>query len=173
MRQNTSARRSRFDAKVASVASRAHQSYDLRAIPGRRKAEMVQRASALVCILFSLATTAFAAGQPDSREFFEMRIRPLLAKRCYACHQSARMGGLEMTGREALLKGGGRGPAISIAKPEESLLIQALSYRLDTLKMPPAGKLPEDEIETLTAWAKAGAPWPEAATPAAPKGPAY
>src|SRR5437879_2378714 len=173
MRQNTSARRSRFDAKGVSVASWAHQSYDLRAIPGRRKAEMVQRASALVCILFSLATTAFAAGQPDSREFFEMRIRPLLAKRCYPCHQSARMGGLEMTGREALLKGGGRGPAISIAKPEESLLIQALSYRLDTLKMPPAGKLPEDEIETLTAWAKAGAPWPEAATPAAPKGPAY
>jgi hypothetical protein len=134
---------------------------------------MVQRASPLICILFSLAAHAFAASQPDARELFEMRIRPLLAKRCYSCHQSARMGGLEMTGREALLKGGGRGPAISIAKPEDSLMLQALGYKLDTLKMPPAGKLPDDEIETLTAWVKTGALWPEAVSPAAPKGPAY
>jgi hypothetical protein len=131
---------------------------------------MFPRSSALICIL---AAHAFAAGQPDARELFEMRIRPLLAKRCYACHLTAPMGGLEMTGREALLKGGSRGPAISTDKPEESLLIQALSYKLDTLKMPPAGKLPNDEIETLTAWVKSGAVWPDAGTPPAPKGKPY
>src|SRR6266481_1361884 len=115
---------------------------------------MFPRSSALICIL---TAHAFAAGQPDARELFEMRIRPLLAKRCYACHLSASMGGLEMTGREALLKGGGRGPAISTDKPAESLMLQALSYKVDALKMPPAGKLPDDEIATLTAWIKAGA----------------
>src|SRR5260370_26395244 len=129
---------------------------------------MAQRSTALIYISFTLAAHAFAASQPDARELFEMRIRPLLAKRCYACHQSARMGGLAMTGREALLKGGGRGPAISITKPKESLLIQALSYRLDTLKMHPADNLPEDEIKTLTSFAKLRSPWPEAAPPAAP-----
>ena len=131
---------------------------------------MFPRSSALICIL---TAHAFAAGQPDARELFEMRIRPLLAKRCYACHSSAPMGGLEMTGREALLKGGGRGPAISVGKPEESLLIQAVSYKLDSLKMPPAGKLPDDEIETLTTWVKSGAIWPDAGTPPAPKGKPY
>src|SRR5438067_6742054 len=131
---------------------------------------MARRSSALIGIL---AAHALAASQPDAREVFEMRIRPLLAKRCYGCHLSAPMGGLAMTGREALLKGGGRGPAVSIDKPEESLLIQALSYKLDSLKMPPAGKLPNDEIETLTAWVKSGAVWPDAGTPPAPKGKPY
>src|SRR5258708_24932589 len=98
----------------------------------------------------------------------------LLPPKCFSTtHQPAGGGALERPAKKALIKGGGGAPAISITKPEESLLIQSLSYRLDTLKMPPAGKLPEDEIETLTAWAKAGAPWPEAATPAVPKGPPY
>src|SRR5437870_10306868 len=46
------------------------------------------------------------AAAPDSgaREFFEMRVRPLLAKNCFACHTASRMGGLEMSGREAFLK---------------------------------------------------------------------
>src|SRR5262249_18387634 len=108
----------------------------------------------------------------DGREFFEMRIRPVLAKRCFSCHTSTHMGGLEMTGREALLKGGSRGPAILTDKPEESLLLRAVKYDFDALKMPPGGKLPDEEIRDLTAWVKAGAVWPDGA-PAAPKGPAF
>jgi hypothetical protein len=83
------------------------------------------------------------------------------------------MGGLEMSGRNALLKGGARGPAISPDHPENSLLLQAVSYQLDALKMPPAGKLPDNEIDDLTLWVKAGAVWPESPEPPAPKGPAY
>ncbi len=129
---------------------------------------------ALIGLLLPPATAAFAADHPpDAREFFEMRVRPLLAKRCFSCHTAGRMGGLEMSGREALLKGGGRGPAISPDKPEESLLVQAVSYKRDGLKMPPTGKLPDNEIEDLITWVKAGAVWPEDAKPPAPKGPAY
>jgi hypothetical protein len=83
------------------------------------------------------------------------------------------MGGLEMSGRDALLKGGGRGPAISADHPEDSLLLQAVTYKLDGLKMPPSGKLPDNEIDALTVWVKAGAAWPESMKPSAPRGPAY
>ena len=126
----------------------------------------------LVAFLVGFALTASAADQPGSREFFEMRVRPILAKRCFTCHTTARMGGLEMTGRESLLKGGDLGPVVAPGKPDESLLIQAVRYG-DSLKMPPQGKLPDHEIQDLVAWVTAGAVWPQAAPVAAPKGPRY
>ncbi len=137
------------------------------------RVQLTRRIAILICALSGVTANGIAADSPDARELFEMRIRPLLAKRCYACHASAKMGGLEMDSREALLKGGGRGPSIFADKPEESLLLQAVSYKLDGLKMPPAGKLPENEIQDLTAWVKAGAYWPASEKPAIPKGPAY
>ena len=135
---------------------------------------MLHRASILpICVLSIVTGGMFAAERPNTIEFFEMRIRPVLVKRCYACHTSTPMGGLDLSGRETMLKGGSRGPAFSKDESEKSLLIQAVSYKLDGLKMPPAGKLPDDEIEDLTAWVKAGAIWPETGQPAPPKGPAY
>src|SRR5262245_10539382 len=97
---------------------------------------------AVTAILWSCALPVRAAdAPPGGSEFFEMRIRPILAKRCFTCHTSAHLGGLEMSGRNALLKGGGRGPAIAADHPENSLLLQAVSYKLDALKMPPSGKI--------------------------------
>ena len=75
----------------------------------------------------------------DPSEFFEMRIRPVLAKNCYTCHTTAKLGGLQLTSRENILKGGNSGPAILPGKPEESLLIQAVSQTNERLKMPPQG----------------------------------
>jgi hypothetical protein len=126
-----------------------------------------------MAVLWSCALPLCAADSRDASEFFEVRIRPILAKRCFTCHTSARMGGLEMSGRSALVKGGGRGPSISTDHPEESLLLRAVSYKYDGLKMPPAGKLSDNEIEDLTAWVKAGAVWPDSPLLAGPKGPAY
>ncbi|MBI3667970.1 MAG: PSD1 domain-containing protein [Acidobacteria bacterium] len=123
-----------------------------------------------------LLTPALCADTPaDPREFFEMRIRPLLANNCFACHTVSRMGGLEMTSRESFLKGGNSGPAIVPGNPEQSLLIQAVSHTHERLKMPPQGNLKDTEIADLVAWVKAGAIWPELKeTPAAaPKGKDY
>jgi hypothetical protein len=119
------------------------------------------------------AATAFAAEDP--REFFESRIRPLLAKNCFSCHTSTRMGGLEMASRESLLKGGNSGPALVPRRPEESLLIRAVRHTHERLKMPLGGKLEPAEVADLAAWVKMGAPWPEqpttTATPPAKDGP--
>jgi hypothetical protein len=101
------------------------------------------------------------AGTAEGVEFFEKEIRPLLVEKCHKCHGKDKVrGGLRLIGREQLLKGGDSGPAVVPGKPEQSLLIQAISYRGE-LKMPPKGKLPDKDIARLKRWVSLGAPWPE------------
>jgi mono/diheme cytochrome c family protein len=116
----------------------------------------------LVGLLIAAALPALTGGT----EFFEMKVRPVLARNCYACHSESKMGGLEATSREGLLKGGKRGPAVVPGSIEKSLLVAAINQSNPAFKMPPSGKLTPEEIEALTQWVKAGAEWPAAvATP--------
>ncbi|MFN0053171.1 MAG: DUF1553 domain-containing protein [Planctomycetales bacterium] len=95
----------------------------------------------------------------DQVQFFEKQVRPILQARCWKCHggEEKLRGGLRMTSRSALLKGGDQGPAVSIDAPAESLLLQAINY--DGLEMPPAGRLPNEEVAILTKWVKDGLAW--------------
>ena len=119
----------------------------------------------------SVATVAHAfaapADQASSPDFFETKVRPVLANNCYACHTNSALGGLRLDSREAMLKGGGRGAAIVPGDPEKSLLVTAIRQTDENLKMPQGGKLKEGEIEDIVAWVKAGAVWPAGATPTA------
>jgi mono/diheme cytochrome c family protein len=108
-----------------------------------------------------LALPSAAAEATDPGEFFELRVRPVLAKNCYTCHTESQMGGLRLDSRERVVKGGNSGPAILPGDAEHSLLIQAVSQTHPRLKMPPGGKLNDDEIASLKAWVNAGAVWPE------------
>jgi hypothetical protein len=98
------------------------------------------------------------AGEPD--RFFETQVRPILQAQCLTCHGGAKRvrGGLRLTSRELLLKGGDSGPAVSLQKPDDSLLLQAVNYQ--DRKMPPRAKLPQAQIDILTRWVRMGAPWP-------------
>ena len=106
-----------------------------------------------------LLAPALHAASTANIDFFETRVRPLLAKNCYGCHTSTRMGGLQLDSREHVLKGGNSGPAIVPGDPEHSLLIQAVQYTHEGIKMPPTGKLKDTEIADLVAWIKSGAEW--------------
>ncbi len=106
-----------------------------------------------------------ASGQGPA-EFFETRVRPLLAEKCFACHTQTKMGGLQMVSRESLLRGGQSGPAVEPRAPERSLLIKAVRYTDEQLRMPPTERLTAEEVAVLTKWVEAGAAWP-AAGPAA------
>jgi hypothetical protein len=128
------------------------------------------------CPIISLALVLFAPNLPaasvaEQRDFFEMRVRPVLAKNCFTCHTASRMGGLEMTSRATLLKGGKSGAAVTPGDPDKSLLIQAVAQTHERLKMPPQGKLADKEIADLREWIRDGAVWPESA--AAPAGTGY
>src|SRR5688572_18510990 len=90
-------------------------------------------------------------------DFFESRIRPILAERCDACHAKSAMGGLRTDSRENLLKGGNSGPAIVPGQAEKSLLILAVSGRHERFKMPMSGTpLNEREVADLGSWIKHG-----------------
>ena len=109
------------------------------------------------------ADTPDAPITPEQEEFFEAKIRPVLATQCGKCHASTAeklKGGLRLDSREALRLGGDTGPAIVPGKPDESLLIQAIRYRDDELRMPPKAKLPDAVVADFEAWVKMGAPDP-------------
>ncbi len=110
---------------------------------------------------------AAQAAEADAIAFFESKIRPLLAERCYDCHSGAKTkGGLALDSKSGWEKGGDSGAAIVPGKPEESLLIKAVSYHDKDLAMPPekkGGKLPDDAIAALTEWVRMGAPDPRVA----------
>jgi mono/diheme cytochrome c family protein len=128
------------------------------------KYDSIQVAMCRRAILALVAVSGIAAAAPatDPAEQFEIKIRPILANRCFACHGSSGLGGLTMTSRDGLLRGGKSGPALIPGKPEESLMIEAVLQTNEKLKMPAGqAKLPDSEIALLTAWVKAGAYWPE------------
>jgi mono/diheme cytochrome c family protein len=106
-------------------------------------------------------------------DFFETKVRPILAGNCYDCHTFDQEGGLRVDSRESLVTGGDSGPAIVPGKPEESLLVKAIRHASGAPKMPKGrGQLKPEDIETLVTWIKADAPWPAEtmATPAAGAG---
>jgi hypothetical protein len=107
----------------------------------------------------------YAQTPASSPDFFEVKVRPVLATSCYSCHTSTAMGGLRLDSREAMLKGGSRGAAVVPGDPDKSVLVQAIRQTDEKLKMPMGGKLKDSEIEDLVAWIKAGAAWPAAAAP--------
>ena len=117
----------------------------------------------LFCLSLGLAASLHAAEPaPTDLEFFEKKIRPLLAERCYECHgEKKQKAGLRLDSRAALLKGGDNGPAIVAGAPEKSRLIRAVSYEDVDLQMPPKAKLSSAEIAALTEWIRRGAAWPE------------
>src|SRR6266567_121861 len=129
---------------------------------------MATARTVILCIAASVLGRAQQAS--EKIEFFEARIRPVLANSCYACHADSKLGGLRIDSRVALLAGGKSGPAIVPGRPEESLLIKAVTQVDPKLKMPMSGaKLKDNEIADLRYWIQAMAAfWPtEDAKPAA------
>lgn len=119
-----------------------------------------------LAILFLAATPVASSRADDGMAFFEREVRPVLVARCYECHASTSKkvrGGLTLDTREGWVRGGDQGPAVVAGDPGNSLLITAVSYTDDDMKMPPRGKLPDREIAALTRWVAMGAPDPRTA----------
>jgi Protein of unknown function (DUF1553)/Protein of unknown function (DUF1549)/Planctomycete cytochrome C len=112
-------------------------------------------------LMFWLTAPAWAQ-TPDALEFFEKRIRPLLAEHCQKCHGAEKQKGhLRLDSRAAILKGGDSGPALVPGDVAQSRLLKAIGYGDPELCMPPRGKLPDPLINDLTQWVKQGAVWPD------------
>ena len=106
--------------------------------------------SSIVWLFAALAGSVWgqtpAADKPSAAgvEFFETKIRPVLAKNCYPCHSGATkvaMGGLFLDSRIGLRKGGAGGASVIPGQPGQSPLLRAMRY--EGRKMPPSAQLPE------------------------------
>jgi hypothetical protein len=121
-----------------------------------------------MAILLALPAS-ISAGDP-SIDFFEQKVRPVLATHCYPCHSAGAKklkGGLSLDTRSGIRMGGDSGPAVVPGKPKQSLLLKAVSYTDENLRMPPKGKLPEAAIADLQRWITLGAPDPRESPAAA------
>lgn len=86
----------------------------------------------------------------------------VLATECFPCHREDKAkGGLILTSRDALLKGGGNGPVVVAGNPQASRLIDVLAVAGDP-HMPPKKQLEPDAIQSLSDWVQNGLPWNEA-----------
>ncbi len=83
----------------------------------------------------------------------------LLKTNCVSCHnEDKRKGGLSLTSRDLMMKGGDEGVVVLEGKPEESILIKSLAAGADP-HMPPKKQLTAAQITLLTEWLRGGAPW--------------
>ncbi len=123
----------------------------------------------VVVLLLLLVSTSRGDEDPKNRDaerYFEQNVRPILAKRCFACHgPDKQQGELRLDSQAAMKQGNSSGPVIAPGRPEASRLVQVIRYADDDVQMPPKGKLPEGEIAALTRWIKSGAFWPKSPEP--------
>ena len=100
---------------------------------------------------------------PEQIEFFETKIRPVFASKCYECHAAEAKklkAGFRLDNLEGVLKGGESGPAVVPGDPGKSLLFHAVRYHNPETAMPPKEKLEDRVIADIEQWVKMGAPWP-------------
>ncbi|MDB4863822.1 hypothetical protein OAI33_11070 [Pirellulaceae bacterium] len=115
----------------------------------------------LTLLTVVVSTVPIVTAADTNTDFFENRIRPVLAQHCYNCHsQRAKtlQGGLFVDSLDGLFKGGDSGPAIIKGNADESPLISALRH--DTFKMPPKGRLADKVIDDFRKWINTGAKIP-------------
>src|SRR5579871_2461659 len=127
---------------------------------------MMRFSSSVFLIL--LTTPAVGAGEID----YLRDIKPLLSRRCYACHGAVRQKAKLRLDAAALVRKGGKHGAILVpGKSKDSLLIEAVLGK-ERPRMPPEQEgtgLDEKEIALLRAWIDQGAQMPEEPIPGDPR----
>ncbi len=124
------------------------------------------RSAALTVLILLTGVFSVSAQEGEKGiEFFETKIRPVLAAHCYECHsaQSDKLkGGLKLDSREGIRAGGDTGPGVLPGRSSESLVLKALRHEAK-LEMPPKKKLPASVAADFEKWIAMGAPDPREA----------
>ena len=120
----------------------------------------------VLCLIAALAfhTVASADDTPgftaDQVTFFNDQVVEVLKANCLKCHAGeSPKGGLKLTSRASIMKGGESGPTVDLKNHADSLLIQAINY--DGYEMPPTGQMSPQQIGVLTRWVNMNLPWPK------------
>jgi hypothetical protein len=93
-------------------------------------------------------------------ETFKKQLRQVLTESCLKCHGGEKTrGGLDLSTREALLKGGDNGPAIVPYSSKQSRLLKLVSHAEEPHMPSKAAKLGDAVITQLGRWIDDGAPY--------------
>ena len=121
-------------------------------------------------LLLSCALCATAAAD-DRADFFETKVRPLLAAHCQDCHNAdAQEGGVRLDRASGVFADLGDGPVVAKGDAAGSRLMEVVAYDPADIQTPPDGKLSEADAGVLRKWIADGAYWPEEAEEAAEEG---
>ena len=141
-------------------------------LPKNKWSRHVSRSLCAIVILLHAAGQVSAAGPglTDAEVGFATRVLPVLKAKCFACHggDPAKIkGGLDLTTRAALLRGGDSGkPGVVAGNAADSPLYKAvLRTDADFAAMPPKedDRLSDADLKAVREWIDGGAPWPSAA----------
>ncbi|MEM1448366.1 MAG: PSD1 and planctomycete cytochrome C domain-containing protein [Planctomycetota bacterium] len=117
--------------------------------------------------LASAVLAPVAWGQEDVQEgeaieFFEAKVRPVLAEHCVECHSGDDpKGDLRLDSVEGIAAGVDGESIFEAGDVESSLIVEAVRYDDVFIAMPPSGKLADDEIAAIERWIELGAHLPE------------
>lgn len=114
-------------------------------------------------ILAVMLSASFVAAQDKRRINFNRDIRPILSDACFQCHgpdKSKRKAGLNLDTAEGARADLGGHAAIVPGKPEQSALLERISSKEASRRMPPpksGAALKPEQIELLRRWIAEGA----------------
>jgi hypothetical protein len=125
------------------------------------RASIALPAVLLLAALATQSTRVVAQKAPVT----EKDVVSILQNKCFQCHGEAlKMANLDLRTREAMLKGGDKGPALTPGHADQSLLIHRVTGKAaPKMPMPPVPALTEREVAVLTDWINQGAVWTSAA----------
>ncbi|MSR75348.1 MAG: DUF1553 domain-containing protein [Planctomycetes bacterium] len=87
------------------------------------------------------------------------RARPVIERHCVRCHMPAKLrGGLDLSSREALLRGGKHGQVVDLAAPQSSRLLASVRAEQQPRMPYKEDALGPESIAALEAWVAAGVP---------------
>jgi mono/diheme cytochrome c family protein len=114
---------------------------------------MSQR-SLLIAAVATASTIVAGSVWAGEQVNYLQQIKPILAKRCYACHGALKQeAGLRLDTAALAIRGGDSGPVIIPGDAKASVLIQRVTASDESERMPPIGEpLQPDQIATLRSW---------------------
>lgn len=136
-----------------------------------RRAFSLVLAAFVVPVFCESARSDESAKSADASPDYARDVKPLLARKCFACHGALKQsGGLRLDTRGVMLAGGDSGAAVVPTNVQASLLLSAVRGDGDIERMPLESEpLTDAEIELLKTWIAAGALGPDEPLPADPR----
>ena len=126
---------------------------------------------AVVAAAALLTADRLPAQEPDPADasYFTQYIQPVFDQKCLSCHNAeSNVSKLDLTSRESLLRGGGKGPGVVPGDAVGSILYKSITHRSQPFMPLGMDRLSRQEIDRIAAWIDAGAQYGESVS-AAPK----